>query len=146
MTDVKITIITGIVSTILGGVIGVVGTYIGAVRIANRQRLLDAGLRLREAFQDEITLLQIGGNIDACHLLECAFKKHLIAVSEFKYILPKRKRVAFDQAWQQYHCFQGPPYIHFLEQYNTVGGRMEQREKNRQTVIQRLNHILSFTL
>ncbi len=145
MSDAQATIFAGIVGAILGGIIGVVGTYLGAVKIANRRFIVDAGTKLREAFQDELATLKAPGEVDALSLLESAFKKHLIAISEFNRRLPKCKRCAFNQAWQDYHCYPQPPFIHFLEQYTTTTGSMEEKEKNRNLAIERIEHILSFT-
>ncbi len=141
MTEVQATLI----GALLGGIIGVVGTYLGAIRIANRRFLIDAGTRLREAFNDELASLKAPGEIDALTLLESAFKKHLIAFSEFNRRLPKCKRPALNQAWQDYHCHPRPPFIHFLEQYTTRTGSMEEKKKNRDLAIERIEHILSFT-
>lgn len=145
MTDTQATLTAGIAGAIIGGVIGVIGTYIGAVLIANRQHLIEAGRRLREAFQEELAILQASEDIEVCDLLENAFKKHLIAVSEFKYILPKSKSIIFSQAWEQYHCNPQLTHIHFLEQYSTIGGSREQKNNNRKLAIERIKHILSFT-
>ena len=141
MTNTEATLL----AAIIGGVIGIVGTYVGAILIANRDRRIDAGRRLREAFQDELATLKAPGEIDALTLLESAFKKHLIAISEFNYRLPKCKRSAFDQAWQHYYCYPQQPFYPFLEQYTTTTGSMEQKKKNRNLAIERIEHILSFT-
>jgi hypothetical protein len=141
MTDVQATLL----GALLGGIIGVVGTYLGAIRIANRQFLIDAATKLREAFRDELATVQAPGEVVALNLLEDAFKKHLIAISEFNRRLPKCKRRAFNQAWQDYHCYPQPPFIHFLEQYTTRTGSIEQKKKNRSLAIERIEHILSFT-
>lgn len=145
MTDAQATIFAGTVGAILGGIIGVVGTYLGAVKIANRRFLIDAGTKLREAFNDELAALKAPEEIDALSLLEGTFKKHLIAISEFNRRLPECKRLAFNQAWQDYHCYPQPPFIHFLKQYTTRTGSMEQKKKNRNLAIERIEHILSFT-
>ena len=144
MTDTQATLTAGIAGAIIGGVIGIIGTYIGAVRIANRQHLVEAGRRLRDAFQEELAILQASEDIEVCDLLKSAFKKHLIAVSEFKYILPKSKSIIFSQAWEQYHCHPELTHIQFLEQYSTIGSR-EQKNSNRKLAIERIKHILSFT-
>ena len=141
MTGVQATLL----GALLGGIIGVVGTYLGAIRIANRRFLIDAGTKLREAFNDELASLKAPGQIDALPLLESGFKKHLIAISEFNRRLSKCKRPAFNQAWQDYHCHPQPPFIHSLNQYTTRTGSMEQKKKNRDLAVERIEHILSFT-
>jgi hypothetical protein len=143
MTNTEATLL----AAIIGGVIGIVGTYAGAILIANRDRRIDAGRRLREAFQDELASLEvlpIPGEVDAFGILNSAFKKHLIAISEFAHVIPRCKRNLFSQAWQQYHCYPEPPFTHFLEQYDTRTGSIEQRKKNRELAIERIKHILSF--
>ena len=144
MTNTEATLL----AAIIGGVIGIVGTYAGAILIANRNRRIDAGRKLREAFQDELVSLEvlpIPGEVDAFDTLNGASKKHLIAISEFSCALSRCKRSAFNQAWQQYHCYPEPPFTHFLEQYDTRTGSIEQRKKNRELAIERIKHILSFT-
>jgi len=144
MTNTEATLL----AAIIGGVIGIVGTYSGAILIANRDRRIDAGRRLREAFQDELASLEvlpIPGEGDAFDMLNGAFKKHLIATSEFARLVSRCKRNSFNQAWQDYHCYPKPPFPHFLEQYDTRTGSIEQRKKNRELAIQRVKHILSFT-
>ncbi len=133
----------------MGGIIGVIGTYIGAVKIMDRQLLLDAGRRLRESFQTELAILCANKEkIDAFFLLDRAFQKHAMAVNEFKYILRGNKCNSFDQAWQEYHCTNSGDgnLIHFLEQYNTIGVSVEERVKNRELAITRIGNILSFTV
>ena len=141
MTDVEATLW----GTVIGGFIGVIGTYFGAMKIAKRQRFIDTGLRLREAFQEELAILQVSEDCDAVAHLTSAFKKHFIAISEFRYVLPSCKLNSFDEAWRNYHCTSEPPYIHLLEQYDTRSGSGEQQNKNRELAIQRIRHILSFT-
>lgn len=140
MTNAEATLLAAIV----GGVIGIIGTYLGAIRIANRRFLIDAGTKFREAFQGELATLEVPGDIDAFTILQSAFKRHLIAISEFNRRLPKCKRAGYIQAWKDYHCHP-EAHIHFLEQYDTVTGSTEQREKNRVLAIKRIKHILSFT-
>lgn len=141
MTDVQATLL----GTIIGGVIGVIGTYLGAMKIADRQRFIDAGRRLREAFQDELAILRGPDDCDAFTLLNSSFKKHLIAITEFRYVLHGNKIESFNRAWLTYHCTSEAPFIHLLEQYDTKTGSREQRNKNRELAIQRINRILSFT-
>lgn len=144
MTNTEATLL----AAIIGGIIGIVGTYLGAILIANRDRRINARRRLREAFQDELASLEvlaIPGEGDAFDILSGAFKKHFIAISEFTHIINRCKRNAFNQAWQDYHCYPKPPFPHFLEQYDTKTGSIEQRKKNRELAIERIKHILSFT-
>ena len=147
MNEIQATLLTGFCGAILGGAIGVIGTYVGATRIAARDRLADAGRRMREAFYDELAALEVDGGRDlrAHTLLESAFKKHLIAVSEYMHILSMERRRTIAAAWVQYHCCQGKPEMHFLEQYNTVAGSTDQRDSNRRLAIERIRHLLSLT-
>ncbi|MGA2467807.1 MAG: hypothetical protein ABSH06_26100 [Thermodesulfobacteriota bacterium] len=102
MTNTEATLM----AAIIGGVIGIVGTYAGAILIANRDRRIDAGRKFREAFQDELASLEvlpIPGEADAFDILNGPFKKHLIAISEFSCILSRCKRNALNQGgpWGQ---------------------------------------------
>lgn len=145
MTDVQANLLSGIIGAVIGGVIG----FIGSNKIANRQIIVDAGYRLRDAFRDELAAFEAPGKIDAYSLLDRGFQKHLKAITEFRYALPKRKHQAFDQAWQEYHCIGGTgdaPLVHFLEQYTTNGVSLGEGHANRQLAIQRIKQILSFTV
>lgn len=144
MTDAVI----GLIGTIIGGAIGVIGTYIGAVKVAQKQILMDAGRKLREAFQPELTILEgAGRQVNTIAILEAAFQKHSIAVNDFMYTLIgcKCKPSAFNQAWEQYHCTDNGnnKLIHSLDQY---GGFPSERDDNRKLAIDRINRILSFTV
>jgi len=133
-----------LLGALLGGIIGVVGTYLGAIRIANKQFLIDAGTKFRAAFHDELATLKAQEKIDAINILESAFKKHLIAISEFVRRLPRCKRATFNQAWENYYCHPATKIQH-LVQYDTVTGSTDQRKKNRELAIKRIEHILSFS-
>jgi hypothetical protein len=140
------TLLSAVVGAILGAIIGGICTYLGAVRMAGRERLLDAGRRLREAFQLELAVLEgKGDKVNTSVVLENAFQKHLIAVNDFRYALTGCKRDAFNQAWEQYHCTDSGnnKFIHSLDQY---GGFPSERDENRKLAIDKINHILSFTV
>lgn len=145
MTDAEATLVAGISGAIIGGVIGVIGTYIGSIRISQQQRFVDAGRRLREAFHDEMATLRSDRHVNAATLLEDAFKKHLIAVTEFSYVLPESKRSYYYHTWNDYCSIPDHPGATFFEQYLSGHGNIQDSENNVKLAIERINNILSFT-
>lgn len=138
--------IIGVGSAIIGALVGALIGYRLSISLSNITAFNEAGRKLREAFYDELATLDGGSikDIDAHDILEIAFKKHMIAFWEFNVHIAESKRSAFNQAWQKYHCCPKTD-IHLLEQYDTVTGSMEQREKNRKLAIKNIQDIISFT-
>lgn len=104
MTNTEATILAAVIG-LVGGVIGVVGTYFGAVKLAQAKNKSLAGLRLREAFARELSLLQHHegyGIAEIPHILKTAFEKHLTAVNEFRFFLTGDDLDSFNKAWREY--------------------------------------------
>jgi hypothetical protein len=137
-------VISAIVGAILGGIIGIVGTVVGAIFTTNRQRRIEAGDRLRIAFHDELAALRTESG-DAHEILSSSFKKHLIAVTDFKYAISSKLRISFDKAWRDYYCDDGDTSQPFLEQYSEHIGSIEGARESRSLAIKRIEHILSFS-
>lgn len=155
MTDAMLSVIGTIFGTIVGLVGGSVITWWGAVKLADRQSAITknlaiaerkaiAGIKLRAAFHDELALLRQSGG-DACQILETAFNKHLIAITEFSYSITPDIRPSFDKAWQEYHCHECDPRTPYLTQYSPRLGDTNLARENRNLAIRRIEHILSFT-
>ena len=58
MTDIQATLIAGIGGAIIGGAIGIIGTYLGTVKITKRQEFNKAADIFRADFIDEIFMLR----------------------------------------------------------------------------------------
>ncbi|HLA29262.1 MAG TPA: hypothetical protein VJZ49_15355 [Syntrophales bacterium] len=146
MTDTIVGALIGVGSAILGAIVGAWIGYRLSISLVHVTTRHNAASNLRKAFYDELAILNMSSlkDIDACSMLEGAFKKHMIAFWELKSTLPKSKCVAFTQAWEEYYCYPGTG-DHHLEQYDTLTGGSEQRKGKRTLAIKRIEHILSFT-
>ena len=72
MTDATATII----GVIIGGLIGISGTLVGAFYVTTWQRFMESSQRLRFAFHDELAVLRdLSDSTDPAVLLQGAFKK-----------------------------------------------------------------------
>lgn len=139
MTEaIWITIISAVITPIISGFI----SYYISRRTIWRDNFLQASVRLSEAFSKELTVLKQGGMkylLDAVQLLESAFDKHSIAVTEFRFTLPKSKRSSFDKVWKHYNGDDGDGRT-CLGQYSIgLGGT------GSQGAIQNIEEILEFT-
>jgi hypothetical protein len=138
MTDADATILAAAVGLITG-VIGIIGTYSGAIRLNRRNNKVLAGMRLREAFARELALLQYTeGNsiVDVQHILKTAFEKHHMAVNEFRFFLACDELEAFNKAWREYDDY--PDFSEYIVLPATA-------KKDIQKAIDRIEAIRKFT-
>ena len=135
-----------IVAAVVGEAIGVAGAGIGAYFAVFFQQRIAAGLRLREAFRDELVILKDFGNgTNPEPLLNNAFYKHHAAIIEFRHSINAVSRQGFDSAWNMYHRCYEDSEDKFFTQYSVHLGGIKLAEKNRALAISRIEHILSFT-
>ncbi|HJW87741.1 MAG TPA: hypothetical protein VJ440_13995 [Candidatus Brocadiaceae bacterium] len=138
MTDAVAILLAAAVGLITGA-IGILGTYAGAIRLARRNNRSLAGMRLREAFIRELSLLQHPegrGIAEIPHILKIAFEKHQMAVNEFRFFLTGDELNAFNKAWKEYGDY--PDFNKYIVLPTTA-------EKDIQKAIERINAILEFT-
>ena len=124
--------------SLLGVLVGGLCTYRFALQLQRTASLREAGRRLREAFSEELATGTAPGfrpDITFAHALEQAFSKHSVAVQEFSFHLPQRKRRAFQEAWQKYWEVGGS--VRFFDYYMEPNAKEIFRE--------RVNAILKFT-
>lgn len=138
MTDADATLLAAAVG-LIGGAIGIIGTYSGAIRIARRNNRVMAGMRLREAFARELSMLQYHegyGIAEIPHILKTAFEKHHTAVNEFRFFLTGNELESFNKTWKEYDDY--PDFNKYTVLPATA-------EKDIQKVIDRIEAIRKFT-
>ena len=109
--------IFGVLSTILGVLLGAYVTYYFSLELTKRQLFNQAATRLRAAFTDELTKLTT--TLDDPHdILKNAATKHVAAGFEFRWVLTEKDVERFDQAWQKYYCAEQDPRLPYLEKYS----------------------------
>jgi hypothetical protein len=96
---------SAIIAAILGGVIGIFGTYFGAIRLANFNSKRIAGMRLRETFGLELAILRNpkGNFLNVAPIIESLFINQQMAVDEFRFFLTPKKLIAFNKVWGEYY-------------------------------------------
>lgn len=104
MTEVQATILVAIISAFLGGGIGVVGTYIGAVKISNRERKVklfnDTAEALRIALIKTIQRLDI--HKGTFTIIKEDFLIHDELRRRFELCLDDNANDGFKKAWDKY--------------------------------------------
>ena len=127
-----------IISAIVGGIIGIIGTYMGSVRLSRINNKHLAGLRLREAFSIELSALQFSESKtehEIITILESSFNKHYMAINEFRFFLNRCSLLSFNKAWDEYYK-------------NPIGGNppdFSQYMGDINLALTRINKILEFT-
>ena len=104
MTDTQAIILAAVIG-LVGGAIGIIGTYIGSVKLARINNKSLAGFRLREAFAPELIILQHPeerGIAEIPYILKTAFGKHQMAVNEFRFFLTDNELTSFNNVWEEY--------------------------------------------
>jgi hypothetical protein len=102
MTETEATL----VGALVGGAIGVIGTYFGALRIERIKIRYVVNNKLREAFAIELATLQRADEkFNHISLLDSSFLKHQIAVNEFTDFLDRFELFAFNKAWHKYYNY-----------------------------------------
>ena len=139
--------ILALVGAIVGAVIGILGTYIGAIKIQRKNWFQVAGKELRQAFLPELIALDPSSQkaIDPFEILRSAFKKHQGTVNEFEFFLPIEKRKDFREAWRAYYQSENGPNHPFLEQYSCHLGDVKKAQETRTLAMERIGRILEFT-
>ncbi|OQZ02747.1 MAG: hypothetical protein B6D34_10305 [Candidatus Brocadia sp. UTAMX1] len=104
MNEIQATIFSGIVGAILGGVIGVVGTYFGAVKISDRERKIklfnDTAETLRIALIKTIQRLDIQKG--AFTIIKEDFLIHDELRRRFELCLDDAAIDGFNKVWDKY--------------------------------------------
>lgn len=122
----------------LGGLIG----YLSASRIAHLNARLAAGVKLRCAFALELASMRLArtdefGVVD--RLLSEAFPRHAAAIEEYRFVVRRKDKPAYQQTWEKYYTNGG-----------TTGGSVRwtdyyMGEKPKELFEQRVQAILRFT-
>jgi len=116
--------------TVLGALIGSMVTYSFALRLASVNARREAGRRLREAFSPELAALNpITGSksLDVENLLQSAWPRHHVAVSELSFQLCKAERASLERAWHEYYVVGGS--IRFFDYYMGENPRKKFQER-----------------
>ncbi len=133
-----------IISALAGAVVGGIITYIGSVKISQRNITSHGAMKLISAFNNELAILTNPDNssVDVYPVISNAFQKHLAAVIEFRSYLSQCDRPRLDKAWKEYHCHEetGLP---FLEQYAPEGS-VDNRKQINNLAVSRINNIIKF--
>lgn len=114
-----------------------------------------ASEELRKAFEREIAALRSNAPAEpgsTYDLLKEAFPKHERAIYAFRNVLDKKQQNLYDAAWKQYFYPEGVNLIvpelevrtYMLAQY--IGLHNEEEVEKRQSVVQRLEAIMSFAV
>ena len=141
----------GVGGTIIGSLAGAWIGYRLSISLVEIQAKRNAGLKLREAFKDEIIALnpsQYALKEALPDFLNNAFYKHRSAIFDFAFLLPKKSEIAFYNAWHKYYChkdLRNENSIPFFEQYSLRGKNIEEQHAIKQLVKKRIESILEFT-
>ncbi len=132
------------------GIGGIVGALVGALlnhwlakSRGKNDRLASASKALRTAFTDELSKLKNSSD-NAYDILEAAYQKHEMAVSEFASHLGGNKKRKFLSAWELYRSHPENCGEPFLEQYSKYLGDVNLAAKNRCLAVERITRLLSF--
>lgn len=91
--------------TILGSLIGILGTYWFALRLSSINAKRDAGRQVVDAFKTELAQISNGKwskEIDVEKMLQKAQVKHKSAVITLRYYLSDSQKNELDEAWSEY--------------------------------------------
>jgi len=134
----------GVITTILGVILGACITYFFAIALAKRNDFKRAAFLFRRAFEDEILALQECSGEQVFDILEKARPKHRSAVFEFRWFLKSKDIKRFDLAWKEYYYAPGEQKMRYLEQYSDKIRSNVPRGERRSLAIKRINNLLSF--
>lgn len=113
MTDTEATLIAGIAGAIVGGTIGVVGTYLGAIKIYKRQEHNKAIINFYTVFEPTLAFLYLAKKhripsdkgispADVDKFLRDAILNHAAAIEKFRPHISESKGTAYQEAWEKY--------------------------------------------
>ena len=106
MTDIQATLIAGIGGAIIGGAIGIIGTYLGTVKITKRQEFNKAADIFRADFIDEIFMLRkniISGDTFISNIItDSIYIRHEKSKIIFESFLTNKELSGFNKAWEDY--------------------------------------------
>jgi len=144
-------IITSLGSLIIGVLLGAWIGYKFSLSLYRRAEKHSAGLKLRNAFKDEVLTLNPAHHAvgeDLPPFLKKAFDKHESAIYDFSFFLNTKRKAAFYKAWQEYYCHkdaQNENTVPFFEQYSCAGLKINEIHDIKNLVKSRLEAILKFT-
>lgn len=106
MTDIQATL----VGAIIGGIIGVVGTYVGAIYISKKQNRTLASSKFRDAFTTTLAQLDLTQKHKGIHdpprideHLVAALHIQAEAIESYRFFVPKNKQPEYQKAWDDYY-------------------------------------------
>ena len=137
--------------TCIGTLLGVWLGYRLSLSHTDRIERHTAGLKLRDAFRDEILALNPAHCVidDLPAFLWAAFPKHEVAIYDFSFSLKSKRKIALYKVWQEYYCYQDAQNentVPFLEQYSCRSHSIKEVHGIKNLVKSRLEAILEFTL
>jgi hypothetical protein len=148
MTPTDATILAAVIGAITG-LVGIIGTYMGATRNIKRQEFNTAAAIFRDAFLPEILLLDIRHapegkeSKSAMEIIEPAIMRHTEAMLRFIPYLHWWNRFCFTHAWNQYAHYKvkGEPDTPYLAMY--AEERWEGKD-TKELALKRIEDILKF--
>jgi hypothetical protein len=145
MTD---SMITSIISTVGGGIIGIAGTFFGAICLNRINDIRIAKTRLHEAFAPELAALKNPSSNnppDPSVLLIAAFDKHRTAVAAFQHFIKGYRRRCFNTAWYNYYSYDdtGKGSTEYLIKYSP-GWEGKPIQECRELAIKNIEELLKF--
>jgi hypothetical protein len=106
----------GVGGTLLGVILGMIGTYCFSLRLARKNNRIAAGAKLRAAFAPiiaEYNSRLIKGDFYLCsdNFFENALINQRTAIEEYRWFVPPERQRAYQQAWEDYHFKYGGLYF-----------------------------------
>ncbi|MFZ0943667.1 MAG: hypothetical protein WB930_09240 [Syntrophobacteraceae bacterium] len=135
-------ILTSLIGTLVGAVLGGLVAYHFGKKLADRQQIKQAALAFTKAFLDELKRLEAQEDLDTYSILSPAFAKHEAAVYELMFHLPKQRQAELKTVWHLYY-YDLKTGIPFLEQY-ADGGVVNERKSKRDRARERIQKLIDF--
>ena len=117
---------------------GAICVYLGAVRIAQKNRRVESGFKLYDTFRHTINSLERAENFDTQDILKRDFGEQTRAAEHFGFFLPLRQRKAFTKAWNAYK------QKYSENKFSDIGER-DKRDSLRKFALNHIYNILKFT-
>ncbi|MDP3260596.1 MAG: hypothetical protein Q8M34_08425 [Thermodesulfovibrionales bacterium] len=135
MTDIEATLL----GAVIGGAIGVIGTYLGTIQTAKKSRRADANIAFYEVFRKAIRDLQSTANppTEPQHTLNSHIEDHRSAAYRFKFFLEGDERNRFLAAWEGY-------YKKYKKQEFADNGERDKRREKIQLALDLIHKLLVF--
>lgn len=135
MTEVE----ASLLGAIIGGAIGVIGTYFGTIQTAKKNRRADANIVFYESFRKVLRDLGTTANPlpEISGIINHHIGDHTSAMFRFKFFLPKDERRCFLTAWEEY-------YNQYKSQAFADNGEINKRAEKKQLALNHIYKLLKF--